>query len=182
MTTPAVTIASRTESRWRCGVEHTSTPRAWPAGSWADDELERLRGDPLLTVVETDAAADPAAAGPGTQALSGPEILDAALRVLRGADAVEVGEFVRAMAEDPVIAGKVERAMEEAEAGETGPTRHAQLVAAIRSLETGNKAHWTKSGDARIDALEAITGLEDVSAGERDAAQKEALAAQGDDA
>ncbi len=182
MTTPAVTIASRTESRWRCGVEHTSTPRAWPAGSWAHDDLERLRADPLLTVVETDAAADPGAAGTGTPALSGPEILDAAIRVLRGASAVEVGEFVRAMAEDPEIAGKVERAMAEAEAGEAGPTRHQKLVAAVRSLEEGNKAHWTKSGDARIEALEELTRLEDVSADERDAAQKEALAAQGDNA
>lgn len=55
MTTPAVTIAARADSRWRCGVEHTSTPRPWPAGSWTEEQLDQLIADPMLTVVETDA-------------------------------------------------------------------------------------------------------------------------------
>ena len=50
--TPAVTIAAHQESRWRCGVEHKPTPRDWPAGSWTWEQLEQLRADPRLTVIE----------------------------------------------------------------------------------------------------------------------------------
>ena len=50
--TPAVEIAAHRESRWRCGVEHKARARLWPAGSWTAEQLEQLKADPRLTVIE----------------------------------------------------------------------------------------------------------------------------------
>lgn len=61
MTTPAVTISARRDSRWRCGVEHTHRAVPWPAGSWSEEQLEMLLADPMLVVIAHDheEAADP---------------------------------------------------------------------------------------------------------------------------
>ena len=48
-------------------------------------------------------------------------------------------------------------------------SREARLLAAIGDLEADNADHWTKKGKPEIRALEALAGLHDVSAKERDA-------------
>lgn len=50
--TPSVTITARQESRWRCGVEHTGTPIVYDAGFWTEEQLQQLRADPRLLVIE----------------------------------------------------------------------------------------------------------------------------------
>ena len=93
MTTPAVTISARRASRWRCGVEHKAAPRFWEAGAWSGDELDRLRADPELVVVEGEAPA----------AEAGAPALDAAVAALRGATAHQVEAFIARLLEDPEV-------------------------------------------------------------------------------
>ena len=54
--------------------------------------------------------------------------------------------------------------------GGNGPDRHAILAAAIGKLEPDNDDHWTSTGKPEIRALGAVSGLEGISAAERDAA------------
>ena len=49
-----------------------------------------------------------------------------------------------------------------------GTVRREQLLAAIAGLEKGNPDHWTKSGKPEVRALEAATGLKNLTAAERD--------------
>jgi len=65
-------------------------------------------------------------------------------------------------------------------AGSEDPDRLARIVAAIGELEEGNPDHWTNSGKPECRALEAATGLDRVSAAERNAAWQEHLAAKED--
>lgn len=168
--TPAVTISAHTGSRWRCGVEHGLAPVAYEAGRWSADELERLRADPMLVVVEGDA----------TRALDGvtapetiAEALGMALLALREAEPGEVRAFCRRMSGDPEIRGKIE---------EEEVDRQARLIAAIDGLDPKNPEHWNADGETpSIKALEAATGLDDIAAAERDAAleaQRKAEAAR----
>lgn len=159
MTTPAVTIAARADSRWRCGVEHTSTPRPWPAGSWTPEQLELLVADPMLTVVETDAvpAADDTGGQPTTPTVQA--ALDTALKALRNATPDEVRQFVTAMAEDGDI-----RASRH---GETVP--EDVIAAAIAVLVLGrDDGSWMKDGRPQVKAVEAAVGF-DITAAQRDA-------------
>ena len=57
--------------------------------------------------------------------------------------------------------------------------RAARLLAAITLLKPDNSEHWTASGKPRTEALEAVSGLESVSAAERDAAWQNYLAGNG---
>ena len=61
-------------------------------------------------------------------------------------------------------------------------SREAALLAAIAGLEKGNPDHWIRGGAPQIAALETATGLENVSAVERDAAWAQHQAASGDGA
>lgn len=56
--------------------------------------------------------------------------------------------------------------------------RHARLVAAIAELDPENEAHFTKGGKPECDALATVSGIESVSAKERDAAWAEYQAQQ----
>ena len=47
--------------------------------------------------------------------------------------------------------------------------RRARLLAAIAGFEEGNPDHWTRSGKPEVRALEAATGLKNLTAAERDA-------------
>lgn len=47
--------------------------------------------------------------------------------------------------------------------------RKARLLAAIDGLDPDNPAHWTKSGKPQVEVLEAMSGLAEVTATERDA-------------
>ena len=178
--TPAVTISARQDARWRCGVKHTPAAVSWEAGHWTEDQLAELKADPMLVVVEADGAslAAQAAAATAAEAQTTPTVraaLDTALSALRRATPGEVRGFLQAMEEDPDIREKIEdaiaaRAAAESTGGEAEPTRHERLVAAIGTLEDGNEDHWTKDKRPQVSALEAATGLDDVSAAERDAA------------
>lgn len=57
----------------------------------------------------------------------------------------------------------------EAGAGEAA-TRHDRIVMAIADLTPGRDDHWTRAGKPEVAALRAATGLDDVTAAERDAA------------
>lgn len=48
------------------------------------------------------------------------------------------------------------------------PDRAEAIRAAIATLEPGNEDHWTKGGKPEVRALEATTGLKNISAAERD--------------
>ena len=174
--TPAVTVTARQESRWRCGVQFTGTPQSFPAGHWSADELERLRGDAMLVVIDAGQPGVPvrAAAGSLPAAMSVEEILDAAVTALRQATPEEARAFVARVGEDPDIRPKLETVLiagtiEETDE-ETKPTRHDRLVAAIDTFEEGNKEHWTEGGQPDVFALRKASGLKDTSATERDAA------------
>ena len=65
---------------------------------------------------------------------------------------------------------------EDAPAGD----RAAALAASIAGLTPGEEGHWTKSGKPEVWALEAATGLKDISAAERDAAWDAHRAAHGE--
>ena len=60
---------------------------------------------------------------------------------------------------------------EERGAGEgEGLDRDDAIRKAINGLEDGNQAHWTRSGKPDVNALRSATGIEDISAAERDEA------------
>ena len=57
-----------------------------------------------------------------------------------------------------------------APAGGAEEGREAALRAAIAGLEPGRDDHWTRDGRPEVRALREASGLDDVSAAERDAA------------
>ncbi len=123
-------------------------------------ELDEETAGPLLAVgAVADPEARPAEPVDGERA----GIFEQALHALRAAPSGEVREFFRRMSEDPEIRAKLE----------TEVDRQSQLIVAIAGLEEGNEAHWTNSGKPEVRALREATGLDDVSAAERDAAWEE---------
>ena len=184
---PAVTIAALQDSRWRCGVQHTPTPVEWPAGRWSEGELELLLADPRLSVIVGEP--EPAPDKPPTLTSAQiarlreltPEQLDAALappaeqtvpdifhemcRAVFSRAPEDRVEFIELLRAHPVIGPALATAPE--------IVRQEQLIVAIAGLEEGNEAHWTKGGLPEVRALQAATGLADVSAAERDAAWEE---------
>ena len=99
-------------------------------------------------------------------------------RVLDGLDldnrAYAAGDTV-AIDDDAIAAALVDAGViasdTAAQADENGdPDRAVRLIAAIGELGSDNSEHWTTSGKPRTEALEAVGGLENVSAAERDAA------------
>ena len=152
--TPAVTVTARRDGFHRCGVPHPVSPVEYPAGHWSEEQLERLRAEPMLVVADT--ADGPAADVPA-------DVLDRALAALRAAPAGEVREFLKRLSEDPKIRAEIGFA-----AG-----RRFRLVAAVAGLDPDNPDHFTRSGKPEVRALEAASGLTDVGAAERDAAWKD---------
>ena len=149
--TPAVTVTARRDGFHRCGVPHPASPVEYPAGHWSEEQLERLRAEPMLAVADT--ADGPAADVPA-------DVLDRALAALRAAPAGEVEEFLKHLSEDLKIRTEIGAA-----AG-----RRSRLVAAAAGLDPDNPDHFTRSGKPGVRALEAASGLTAVSAAERDAA------------
>lgn len=86
--------------------------------------------------------------------------LAAALEALRRATPDQVREFFRTMADDEEIAAKIDSEV----------SRQKKLIAAIAGLDPENRDHWIADGRPSTKAIEAATGLEEVSAAERDAA------------
>ena len=139
------------------GLVHAGTEIDLP-----QDEADELIAEGLVEPV----SGDDAARSPAAPTVD--DILDAALFALRTATPDQAREFFRAMAADPEIAPKVDNEVD----------RQEKLIAAIDGLEKGNEAHWTQSGVPQVSALEAATGLADVTAAERDAAWEEYQAAK----
>ncbi len=59
---------------------------------------------------------------------------------------------------------------DDADAGAQQADRKALLAGAIAALEPDNDDHWTSTGKPEIRALGSVSGLEGISAAERDAA------------
>lgn len=159
--TPSVLIAARREGFRRCGIAHPAEPVLYAPGYWSEAQLEELRAEPHLVVTLAPDAA-PAAEPPEG-------VFEAALEALRAAPAAEVRAFVRRMEDDPEIWGKVFPDPDLDPEPEL--TREERLAAAVGQLEAGNPDHFNKDGTTpSIAALEALTGLDDITASERDAA------------
>ena len=71
--------------------------------------------------------------------------------------------------EEPASQGADPAPGPEAGAGEP-PSRHDRLIVAIADLTPGRADHWTRTGKPEVAALRAATGLDAVTAAERDAA------------
>lgn len=56
--TPAVTVTARRHGFHRCGVPHPASPVEYPAGHWSEEQLERLRAEPMLVVADTAPAGE----------------------------------------------------------------------------------------------------------------------------
>lgn len=173
--TPAVRIAAHRSSRWRCGVQHRDRSRDWPAGHWSPEELERLEADPLITVTRLDEPGPDAWTGDmlGQLESASPEQILEFMRRLSASD--RVNAVIREHFEAAEIENFDEEAMTEktpddgSGAGEDPPapepTRRELIVAAFSQL---GEDDYTSSGKPKVTAIERITGLTDVRAGERD--------------
>lgn len=53
-----IEITARREGFRRCGVAHSATTKEWPVDAFTPEQLEVLKADPMLIVVERDKAAD----------------------------------------------------------------------------------------------------------------------------
>lgn len=100
---------------------------------------------------------------PGLNEAGAEAVLGGALDVLRRATPGRVREFFRAMANDEEIAAKIDSEV----------SRQEKLIAAIVGLDPENRDHWIADGRPSTKAIEAATGLDEVSAAERDAAWEE---------
>lgn len=103
---------------------------------------------------------DPRAAALADGPVDEETVVDRAIDAIRQAPPAAVRAFFDRLGQDPDIRAKLD--------GEA--TRRQQLLDAIDGLEEGNEAHWTKSGKPEVRALQEATGLDGVSAAERDAA------------
>ena len=134
--------------------------RAYAAGETIDLEPDEARQllDGGVICDPDDPRASAAAAEPADPTHTA--AYDAALEALRQAPADEVRGFLDRIAADAEIRAKAESAFDRASA----------ISAAIDGLEEGNEDHWTKDGRPEVKALKAATGLDDITAAERDAA------------
>ena len=156
--TPSITISAHRDGYRRLGVAHSEAPRSWPAGHWNREEIEILRADPGLVVV--DAGADVAADGKAPATPTVEAALADAVSALRQATPAEIRNFFKAVSDDSDLQVKIESAMNRTEA----------LFTAIAGLDPENPDHFTKGGKPEVRALEKASGLTDITASERDGA------------
>ena len=170
-------------------VMRIAEKRGWagaaPTGSLTQGQLKRLAEldrdwiDRLIAVAnlraeQVDRLVD--LESDGVQALLSPPAptveatLAAALEALRQATPDRVREFFRTIVEDPEIAATLE----------PEPTRQETLIAGIAGLDPKNPDHWLSDGTTpSTKALEAATGIDDISAAERDSAHAEFVKREG---
>ena len=72
-------------------------------------------------------------------------------------------EVGRLMAEPALIVDVLDAAPEETD-------RATRILSTIGALDKANPDHWTKDGKPQVEALEAASGIKDITAAERDAA------------
>ncbi len=154
--TPSITISAHRDGYRRLGVAHSEAPRIWPAGHWNKEEIEILRSDPGLVVV--DAGAEVAASGKAPATPTVEAALADAVSALRQATPAEIRNFFKAVSDDNDLQEKIESAMNRTEV----------LFTAIARLDPENPDHFTKGGKPEVRALEKASGLSDVTAAERD--------------
>lgn len=96
----------------------------------------------------------------------------------------EIAEFVGVMRTNPIVAAIAWPDPADAVDGgttEEEPSRHEKLVAACAGLDPKNPDHWLSDGTTpSIEALEAATGIDDVTAAERTAAHNEHVKREGE--
>ena len=133
--------------------------------AYAVDEIIEMEPDEARQLLDGGVICDPddprasaAAAEPVDPARAA--AYDAAFDALRQAPAGEVRDFLDRIAGDAEIRSKAESAFDRASA----------VSAAIGGLEEGNEDHWTRDGKPEVRALRAATGLDDITAAERDEA------------
>lgn len=137
------------------------------------DQVERLIG---LEAGGVRALLDPPAP---TMETAGARAMEA----LRKASPGQVQDFLKAIAADPDIATTMAGVQPagDADPAEQELSREEKLVAACAGLDPKNPDHWLSDGTTpSIEALEAATGLEDVSAAERTAAHNEHVKREGE--
>ena len=131
-----------------------------------------LPADVAAPLVEDGVLADPDARRAAAPAGDSAAILDRAVEALREAPPADVRAFLERLGADDEIRAKAESAID----------RHSLLVDAMDDLDPDNADHWNADGEtASIRALEKETGLKDVTADERDAAQAAARKAAQED-
>lgn len=193
--TPAVRIVAKRNGFARCGKIHPDTAVTHPAGTFTEDEIKRLQDERMLVVdvldgTEGDAAPEKLAAAAAISADSA-TALGVFLREL-GVAGIEASnphaidpELVEAL--DECLA-KLPGRTKQPEGGSDGPaetkplpgeggaapSREERIRAAITEiLDEGEEGDLTKGGVPTIQAIERITGLNDVTAAERDAARND---------
>ena len=149
--TPAVTIAStRPDGFWRCGVQHFPTPQPFEAGRFTEDELDAMRADPPLIVMEAGiAAAEPA---------------DIAAAFAAHLKKLSPKKRIGALRDMAAQAGVFDE-MFPAPEPPSGDAFVGAMAAARPKLA---EKDFGKNGEPDVKALERITGL-DWDAGKRDA-------------
>lgn len=61
-----IRIVSKREGFWRCGMQHSTTPKVYPDGFFTPEQLQRLKAEPMLIVDELPAEVQPAKSEPAT--------------------------------------------------------------------------------------------------------------------
>lgn len=185
-----IAVSAKQAGFRRVGRAWSAAPTVVAVDEFTDAQLELLRNDPGLVVVpaeppkESDGAADnaetPAEAAPEND-LATAEYLSVTPRVTwfrragrrwpAGATVVAASEFsadqLAALIDDPSLVVVASPTPPSAEG------RAATLLDAVRQLTEKaprDDADWLKSGKPRVEAIESVTGLPDVTGAERDAA------------
>ena len=170
--TPALRIASTRPGLWRCGVQHPAEAVIHPAGTFSAEEVERLQAEPALVVDVVDGDGRPE----GGVAAPAPSSLAASMVEALGHLSAE--QLARLSGMTPE---EIDIALGLAEPAAGAPGRKERIAAAAAALDPENPDHWNADGTTpSIRALEAATGLDDISADERDEAHASVLAAQGE--
>lgn len=80
-----VTITSKQDGFRRCGVSHSKEPVEYPAGHWTPEQLDILKGEPMLVVSVDDGGGQP----PGPPAGSGQLNAAETVKLVQAAASIE---------------------------------------------------------------------------------------------
>ena len=175
--TPPLRIASTRPGLWRCGVQHPAEAVIHPAGTFSAEQVERLRAEPALVVdvVDGDGRPEGGAAAPAPSSLAASMV-----EALGHLSAEQLARLSGMTPEEIDVALGLAEPQTPAAEGGGGRERKQLIAAAAAALDPENPDHWNADGTTpSIKALEAATGLDDISADERDEAHAAVLAAQG---
>ncbi|MYE14558.1 MAG: DNA replication initiation control protein YabA [Gammaproteobacteria bacterium] len=176
-------ITADADNFWRAGRQWHTTPVVVDIAEFTDDQWELLEADPAITIVDLDPddPRQPAGLGPVEVDAAQYEALQERVRVLDKHNEQLVEENVRLTREleelRATIAGRADAAeaapaaAEAAPAAVHHPTREERIQGAIATaLEADGPELRTKTGRPVLSRVREISGLDDVSSAERDAA------------